>query len=320
MFNLQDFTNFLNQNQYLSRSTYNDMKNRFNDSLFRERIQFQLLNSPLFNENINYFNNGSGQISDDVNYDREIRSAMEASFDDLGGNINNDDDDMKRALELSMMDAPKKEETVPQVNTNDMDEETQLALKMSLLSTSALENEEPVNEEDELTKAIELSLSGNERIVRLNQIKEQDDLYQESLRRDKEKERLKEEEFMKQERESLETAFNISKKEDLLRKREKLLREIVIPEEPPKGPNIVDIKFVLPSGENLRRRFNIKQPFADLKDFIDTRHLSENGSLIIPEDYIFVTDFPRKEYRDFYQTLEGAGITRSEILKIHDLL
>jgi len=96
------------------------------------------------------------------------------------------------------------------------------------------------------------------------------------------------------------------------------LRGIVIPEEPPKGPDVIEIRFILPNGHILTRRFKKNSTFNDLKDYIDTREIYEG--LEIPENYIFVEDFPRKEYRNFNSTLEAEGIAKRAKLHVHDLV
>jgi len=70
-------------------------------------------------------------------------------------------------------------------------------------NTHSLEPEYPIIEptgEDEVERAILLSIKEHERLERLNQIKTQDELYDESLKNDQEKERKKAEEIYNQEK------------------------------------------------------------------------------------------------------------------------
>jgi len=98
-------------------------------------------------------------------------------------------------------------------------------------------------------------------------------------------------------------------------KKKKKLRSINVPKEP-QGKDAVQINFVLPSGERLIRKFSKEDTFQNLKDFLDTRALPENGNINVPENYSFFTDYPRKTY-NLDQTLSSVGFSK-EVIRVEE--
>jgi len=301
-----------------------------------------LLNSPFYNENIPYFNGQNHHpLSRGINYNEEMQEAMRRSLNGMDGNNNigngrnnnrnnirtvpnnirsvqNDirsDDELKKALSLSMIDnnvreVPMGGEPINDRLEGDIDEETLLALQNSMLETK-INNPVLGNDKNEnIDEVIKMSIEEQERRNRLDQIKEQDSLYQESLQKDRERERLKQEELEQKEREIIENTKNVSEEEARLLAKEIRLRSIKIQDEPAPGVNVINIKFVLPSGASITRKFKTTDQLRVLADFIETRNLNENGGLLIPEKFLFVSDFPREEYRDFRKTLQELNIKK----------
>jgi len=87
-----------------------------------------------------------------------------------------------------------------------------------------------------------------------------------------------------------------------------LLEENLGPEPAENQPGITTIVLRLPSGENLQRRFFISTQFQKLKDFVQIQALPKNGNKEIPENFYFVTDYPRVELKDMAQTLSDAKL------------
>jgi len=161
------------------------------------------------------------------------------------------------------------------------------------------------------------SLSLEEFNNREKLIREQDEAYFKSLFNDRNKDQVKKqiEDRLIQEEEEVKRQENLK----LGRLREILLN---IPSEPPTGRNdTTTIIVVLPGGIEIRRRFSIYHKLKDIKDYVDTRYLEETENIkSIPEDYIFVTDFPWKEFKDFNITLTEAGFTgRGQRIRVHNL-
>jgi len=114
--------------------------------------------------------------------------------------------------------------------------------------------------------------------------------------------------------------LQFSEEEQKVYEKEQKIKSLIIPDEPKSdSDSIVSVQFVLPTGERIRRRFYDDDTFEILKNFVETRVLSENGSFPIPSNFIFVTDFPREEFRNFNQTLKGAGIRKKALLRVHEL-
>ncbi|KAI8904650.1 ubiquitin-related domain-containing protein [Entophlyctis helioformis] len=162
---------------------------------------------------------------------------------------------------------------------------------------------------------------------------QQDAAYQESLRADREKarraqeeqerQRREQEELERQERERLERIEVSSQPRSnglapphalacLLfhatqrRKQRKIEIAAALPAEPAAtDSDLAKLGIRLPNGQRLIRRFRADDTVQLLCDFIETHDLSP---LDLETDFVVVTPFPRKVFRDMSQTLRAAGL------------
>jgi len=89
------------------------------------------------------------------------------------------------------------------------------------------------------------------------------------------------------------------------------LRKILshLPPEPsPQESNSITCIVRLPSGTNITRRFNVDSPLQQLYDFVQTQALPENGNHKIPNQFFFVTDFPKTEYKNMDLSFKIANL------------
>ncbi|KAI8904554.1 ubiquitin-related domain-containing protein [Entophlyctis helioformis] len=70
-------------------------------------------------------------------------------------------------------------------------------------------------------------------------------------------------------------------------------------------PDLAKLGIRLPNGQRLIRRFRADDTVQLLCDFIETHDLSP---LDLETDFVVVTPFPRKVFRDMSQTLRAAGL------------
>ncbi|EDV22401.1 uncharacterized protein TRIADDRAFT_58970 [Trichoplax adhaerens] len=159
----------------------------------------------------------------------------------------------------------------------------------------------------------------NQRITNQLLREQQDAAYQESLRADQEKERIKRAESERLEKEREEENRKAKEAEEKLEryKSERIMRANRVPAEPTvDDPNAVRIIIKFPSGSRLERRFSTKDTLETLYDYI---HKSDE----VPMEFVIVTNFPRKTLTydpdsTNIPTLEELGITRPSMLFIQD--
>jgi len=142
---------------------------------------------------------------------------------------------------------------------------------------------------------------------RRNLLEQQNREYLESQRRDRERE---------EEKRRLEEEARI-KVEALKRKRDEL------PEEPaadtPRG-ECSNIKFNLPNGNNLRRRFKATDLLQHVRDFVEVSLDDMEDNTI--ENFELVMNFPKKRFSrddDHSLTIKEAGLVPQAVLFVQDL-
>lgn len=146
--------------------------------------------------------------------------------------------------------------------------------------------------------------------------RQQDEEYQAALRADQERERQRREE---EERERL----KVLEEEEKLRKereeKENALETAKAQVRPEPKSGGTSIRFVLPSGNKLNRRFECDETMAGLKAFL-TLYFHENN--IEMGRIGLSTSFPRKTYnepKDEQMTLKEEGLSPQAVLMVQDL-
>lgn len=138
--------------------------------------------------------------------------------------------------------------------------------------------------------------------------RQQDEEYQATLRADQERERRQRE------------AEEAARSEAEARRRERQEAEELVQAEPPAGtPDTTMVRFVLPAGKKINRRFHSTQTIQALRAFVRL-HCYENdvemGTIGLS------TSFPRKTYNEAEDeplTLEEAGLAPQAVLMVQDL-
>ncbi len=143
--------------------------------------------------------------------------------------------------------------------------------------------------------------------------RQQDEEYQQALQADQERERQREQERERQERRIWEEAEQerqkVQAEKDRIHKAKSMLRP-----EPASGG--ARIRFTLPSGKKLDRRFESDETVASLKAFL-TLHFAENNPEI--KNIALSTSFPKKTYDDENKTLVESGLSPQAVLMVQDL-
>jgi len=144
-------------------------------------------------------------------------------------------------------------------------------------------------------------------------IKDQNDAYEESLRADQEKIRIKEEEEMKL-RLLEEERLRLEKEEEekkLGREKKKAILEEKFLNEPEKGSRTSTVVIRLTDGTKLTRRFNFDDPLKLLFDYIE-----------IKEENVFnwrlIGQYPRRELINGDDTLEISGLTPQAVVYVEE--
>lgn len=144
--------------------------------------------------------------------------------------------------------------------------------------------------------------------------RQQDDEYHETLRQDQERERLQQVE-MEQER-KVQSAEDERVRQDEQEAQATIAKaESLVRPEPASGGAMV--RFVLPSGTKLNRRFGSDETMAALQAFLRL-HVHEKG--LDMGRIGLSTNFPRKTYNEHDdQTLEELGLIPQAVLMVQDL-
>lgn len=143
--------------------------------------------------------------------------------------------------------------------------------------------------------------------------RQQDDEYQEALRVDQERERQRQEEREQEERRKQEEEEKERRKVEAETNRLETARALLRPEPSSGGTRI---RFQLPSGKKLDRRFENDETVASLKAFL-TLHFAENNPEI--KNISLSTNFPKKTYEQEDQTLADSGLAPQAVLMVQDL-
>lgn len=164
--------------------------------------------------------------------------------------------------------------------------------------------------------------------------RQQDEEYQETLRQDQERERQRTEARLEAEREERrkkdEEERKIAEEANRLDRARELLRE-----EPPKGaPGCARIRFRLPNGKQLDRRFEGDETIGSLKAFLvlhfaslesdNTNNKKDAGALV--KRVALSTNFPKRTYGgegeendDDLKTLKECDLCPQAVLMVQDL-
>ena len=165
-----------------------------------------------------------------------------------------------------------------------------------------------------LAEALAARLAREEE-VRLRE--EQDREYQEALLADqiREIERREEEERRAREEEEQKEAERLKGQKE--QERMDRARQLTS-EEPAAGPGVARIRFTLPNGKKVDRRFRSEETVEVLKAFLMV-HFEEEGVEI--KNIGLSTNFPRKTFgeEDNGLTLEEAGLSPQAVVMVQDL-
>lgn len=143
--------------------------------------------------------------------------------------------------------------------------------------------------------------------------RQQDEEYQEALRADQERERQRQEDQEREERRLQEEAEKERQKVEAENNRLEKARALLRPEPSSGGTRI---RFALPSGKKLERRFESDETVASLKAFL-TLHFAENNPEI--RNITLSTNFPKKTYDEDDKTLTESGLAPQAVLMVQDL-
>lgn len=148
---------------------------------------------------------------------------------------------------------------------------------------------------------------------------QQDEAYEQSLKADQEKERLKQlerEEVLRQEQAvEDERLAEQQRKEDIAR--QKIEMASLVPSEPePNHPNSISVLFKLPNGQRIERRFFSTDSLKDVYNYIFCHPSS-------PDSFEITTNFPKRVLQtkdsNAVQTLSQIGLQNREVLFVNDL-
>lgn len=139
---------------------------------------------------------------------------------------------------------------------------------------------------------------------------QQDREYQESLdaerreveRREAEEQAKLQAEEERRQQEELAAAVELSKKlsrEDTIRKLKTAFQSIA---EPDQGPDVATIRFQLPRGTKLSRKFLKSDPMQRIHDYLSI-HFADEGD--VTKNFSMCTHFPKVEVTDLTQSVES---------------
>jgi FAS-associated factor 2 len=143
--------------------------------------------------------------------------------------------------------------------------------------------------------------------------RQQDEEYQETLRVDQERERQRQEEREHEQRRIHEEQEKERQKREAEMNRLDKAKSLLRPEPSSGGTRI---RFQLPSGKKLDRRFESDETVASLKAFL-TLHFSEHDPEI--KNIALSTNFPKKNYDQDGLTLTESGLAPQAVLMVQDL-
>jgi len=140
--------------------------------------------------------------------------------------------------------------------------------------------------------------------------KEQDQAYEASLKEDQIKEWMqKQQEESQEEQEAIQMSIELTK----MKKIQDL--EKSLPSEPAVGlQNVTHIVIRMPDGKRLERRFLMDSKLQLLRNFIDSKTLSER----VPDSYEIVTDFPKKIYSNMNSSFRESGLYPRALVSLQE--
>jgi FAS-associated factor 2 len=152
---------------------------------------------------------------------------------------------------------------------------------------------------------------------------EQDRAYRESelqdLRRQQEKERI-EKLHLQEEAEAAERAAALAQAEAEAQ-REKVAeinkKRSLIKDEPPAGESVSTIRFQLPSGIKITRRFRKDDTVRVIFDYLDVYFADSSQESVT--HYSVSTSYPKVELKEMSATVESCGLHPKGMLFVHDL-
>ncbi|KAL7750614.1 UBX domain-containing protein 10 [Sorochytrium milnesiophthora] len=155
---------------------------------------------------------------------------------------------------------------------------------------------------------------------------QQDQAYEESLRRDRERQRAQEEASAQRRREEEQAQAKLARREQLIKNRKarrQQLRE-AFENEQQHGQNaeLATLQFVMPNGTRQRHKFPLDASVAVLYDFVDSHDPFDMDQLPAdqvdddmvaaweqdPYDFLLAGMYPRVEYTDRQLSLRDAGL------------
>lgn len=152
---------------------------------------------------------------------------------------------------------------------------------------------------------------------------QQDAEYQAALLADQERERMKQTEA-EQEAQRLEERQQQEQQHEAEQEAQLNQARAQVPPEPPLGGDqsgnvsVTAIRFVLPSGTKVMRRFYSNEKIAGLLSFL-TVHFHDN-EIAMSKNIGLSTNFPKKSYHENPNlTLEEAGLSPQAVLMVQDL-
>ena len=143
--------------------------------------------------------------------------------------------------------------------------------------------------------------------------RQQDEEYNEALRVDQERERQRQEVREQEEQRAQEEQEKERQKVEAEKNRIETARRLLRPEPMSGGTRI---RFQLPSGKKLERRFENDETIASLKAFL-ILHFAEHSPEIT--NIALSTNFPTKNYDQQDQTLTESGLAPQAVLMVQDL-
>ena len=143
--------------------------------------------------------------------------------------------------------------------------------------------------------------------------RQQDEEYQATLRADQERERQRQAEREAEEKQKREEEERERKKQQEEENRLEKAKALIRPEPQSGGTRI---RFTLPSGKKLDRRFESDETIASLKGFLILHFAEENPEI---KNIALSTNFPKKTYDDDEQTLQESGLAPQAVLMVQDL-
>jgi FAS-associated factor 2 len=143
--------------------------------------------------------------------------------------------------------------------------------------------------------------------------RQQDEEYQETLRADQARERQRQEERELEERRIQEEEERLRRKEREETERLDKARALVRPEPSSGGTRI---RFALPSGQKVDRRFENDETVGALKAFL-ILHFAENNLNI--KNVALSTNFPKKTHDEDEKTLQESDLCPQSVLMVQDL-